>query len=76
MLLLVWLEASNMEGGVGIVHHVPTPRKKRATKKPARFFTIPSNVATIPQAIVSVGSHSLGDVRFKMMLHGILTRVS
>lgn len=28
-------------------------------------------MATMPQAMVSVGSHSLGEVRLRMMLHGI-----
>lgn len=32
---------------------------------------MPSSVATIPQAIVSVGSHSRGVVRLSMMLQGI-----
>lgn len=49
----------------------PTPKKKRATKKPARSCTIPRRVATIPHAMVSVGSHSRGEVRLRMMLHGI-----
>ena len=39
-------------------------------KKPVKFVTMPISVATMPQAIVSVGSHIRGVVLFKMMLQG------
>lgn len=50
---------------------LPTPKKNLATKKPAKFCTIPIRVATMPQTIVSVGSHNLGDVRLRIILQGI-----
>jgi len=39
-------------------------------KKPVKSVTTPIKVATIPQAMVSVGSHTRGEVLFRMMLHG------
>lgn len=58
------------------VLHSPIPKKNLATKKPVRFCTIPISVETMPQATVRLGSHSLGEVFFKMILHGTFGPVS
>lgn len=45
-------------------------------RNPVRFWTTPKSVATIPHAMVKVGSQSRGVVRLRMMLHGIWRLVS
>lgn len=51
--------------------HLLIPRKRRATKKPGRFWTTPSKIATTPHARVRVGNQNLGVVLLRTILQGI-----
>jgi hypothetical protein len=48
--------------------------KKRTMKNPVKFCVTPISVATIPHAMVSVGSQNLGVVLLRIILHGSSNR--